>query len=370
MGWLLAGAALFVAYANGANDNFKGVATLFGSGTTSYRRALVWASLTTLAGSAAAILASGSLVKAFSGKGLVADALTRDVHFLLAVGGGAALTVLLATATGIPVSTTHALLGGLMGAGLAAGGSRINPVALQNGFVLPLLLSPLFAMVLTMLIYLPCRAARRILNLEKETCLCVGDRQELVQIQNDGTGVLLSTGLAVSVAEMSACRTRYPGTVLGVSAQRILEGLHFFSAGAVSFARGLNDTPKIAALLVAGRLLGVSGSSLAVAGVMAVGGFLSARRVAETMGHRITAMNEGQRLSANSSTACLVILASRWGLPVSTTHVSVGSLFGLGLANRRARFRTILSILGAWVGTLPLAGVTSFGLFYLVSRLA
>ncbi len=69
---------LFLAYANGANDNFKGVATLFGSRTTNYRRALWWATGTTLLGSCAAVLLSGGLVRAFSGKGLVPETLTNE----------------------------------------------------------------------------------------------------------------------------------------------------------------------------------------------------------------------------------------------------------------------------------------------------
>ena len=94
---------LFLAYANGANDNFKGVATLFGSRTTNYSRALWWATGTTLLGSCAAVLLPGGLVRAFSGKGLVPETLTNEPDFLLAVGLGAALTVMLATLTGWPI---------------------------------------------------------------------------------------------------------------------------------------------------------------------------------------------------------------------------------------------------------------------------
>src|SRR3989338_4693404 len=101
----------FLAYANGANDTFKGVATLFCSRTTGYRRALWWATGTTFAGSCAALLWSGGLVTAFSGKGLVPDALAQDPSFLLAVGLGDALTVMLAALMGLPISTTHALTG-------------------------------------------------------------------------------------------------------------------------------------------------------------------------------------------------------------------------------------------------------------------
>src|SRR5215831_7153787 len=123
---LIAFAVLFLAYSNGANDNFKGVATLFGSGTATYRTALAWATATTLAGSLLALLLARGLVETFRGKGLVPDAVTTQPAFLLAVSLGAALTVLLATWTGLPVSTTHALTGGLVGAGLLAAPGQVR----------------------------------------------------------------------------------------------------------------------------------------------------------------------------------------------------------------------------------------------------
>src|SRR5689334_6173312 len=126
---------LLLAYTNGANDNFKGVATLFGSGTTNYRNALTWATITTAAGSLLALVLAGNLVNTFKGKGLVPDAITAEPGFLLAVSLGAALTVLLATRFGLPVSTTHALTGGLVGAGLLATGGHITWSALTSSFL-------------------------------------------------------------------------------------------------------------------------------------------------------------------------------------------------------------------------------------------
>ncbi len=78
-------AVAFLAYSNGANDNFKGVASLFGSRTTSYRTAITWGTLTTFAGSVSSIFVAQSLLKKFSGKGLVPDALVGSEYFLLAV---------------------------------------------------------------------------------------------------------------------------------------------------------------------------------------------------------------------------------------------------------------------------------------------
>jgi PiT family inorganic phosphate transporter len=84
---------------------------------------------------------------------------------------------------------------------------------------------------------------------------------------------------------------------------------------------------------------------------------ISARLVAETMSHRITGMNPGQGFTANIVTALLVIGASSLGLPVSTTHVSCGALFGIGTVTRQARWRTIGEIVLAWLITLPVAGL-------------
>ena len=70
-----------LAYANGANDNFKGVATLFGSGTTDYRRALTWATITTLLGSLTAVVLAETLLKSFTGKGLVEPELAGTAEY-------------------------------------------------------------------------------------------------------------------------------------------------------------------------------------------------------------------------------------------------------------------------------------------------
>ncbi len=127
----------------------------------------------------------------------------------------------------------------------------------------------------------------------------------------------------------------------------------------MSFSRGLNDTPKIAALLLAGTLLElpVWVSLLGVGTAIAAGGILSARRVAETVSFEIASFDERQGLSSNLVTAALVIGASKLGFPVSTTHVSCGALFGIGAVTGEGRWGTIRSILLAWVATLPLAAL-------------
>ncbi len=101
---------------------------------------------------------------------------------------------------------------------------------------------------------------------------------------------------------------------------------------------------------------------------MALGGLINARRVAETMSHKITELSHGQGLAANLSTALLVVFASKFGMPVSTTHVSVGSLFGIGLSSGQAHYRMIGTILLSWLLTLPCAAACSSAVFSIISH--
>ena len=149
-----------------------------------------------------------------------------------------------------------------------------------------------------------------------------------------------------------------------------MDAAHFLSAGTVSFARGLNDTPKIVALLLLWKTLDIHWGFAAVAIVMVIGGLLNTRKVAETMSQKITTMNHGQGFTANLTTAILVVLASLFGLPVSTTHVSVGSLFGIGLTTGNANLRTISSIVLSWVVTLPSAAMAAGAVYWLTTRVS
>jgi len=353
-------AVCFLAYSNGANDNFKGVDSLFGSKTASYRTAIGWATVSTFAGSLAAIVLAQSLLETFSGKGLVPDSLAGSEYFLLAVAVGAGATVILATLTGFPISTTHALTGAMVGSGWVAVGWQVNLGVLGRAFFLPLLLSPLLAVGLGASLYLAFRWFRLRLGITKEWCICVGEEQRVVPMPQPSSVLALQAAAPVvsaCVDEQSQCAQRYAGRFWGIGCQQAMDAAHFFSAGVVSFARGLNDTPKIAALLLVLPALGSRWDLVAVAVAIAVGGLLSARRVAETMSLKITGMNHGQGFSANLATGLLVTAASLFGLPVSTTYVSVGSLFGIGLTSRQADFRVVRNILLSWFVTLPCAAL-------------
>jgi inorganic phosphate transporter, PiT family len=362
-------ASLVLALANGANDNFKGVATLLGSGTTSYRGALAWATATTLLGSLAAVLLAGALLSNFSGKGLVSDALVGNLDYAAAVALAAGATVLLATRMGIPISTTHSLVGAMLGAGLAAG-SAVNYSKLGGSFVLPLLVGPLLAIAATSLVYPILRFARQRLGITAETCLCAGNEVvEIVPAADIAVVLQRAEHLTVRIGDVVTCRQRYQGCVLGVEAGAALDWLHYLSAGSVGFARGLNDTPKIAALLLLAPQLHGFGSIALVGIAIAIGGIVGARRVAETMSRKITAMNHGQGATGNVLTCMVVIGASSFGVPVSTTHVSCGALFGIGAVTRQARWSMIGKILAAWVTTLPLGAALGAASYWLIGRL-
>lgn len=309
-------AVCFVAFTNGANANFKGVASLYGSGTTTLRQAALWGTATTFAGSITALFLAGGLLAAFRGRGIVADTLVASPDFACAVALGAGFTSFLATRFGFPVSTTHALVGALLGAGLAGNGG-VQFTALGRNFVYPLLFSPAVAAVAGAVVYL----------------------------------LLKSVGLAPD--------HRTP----------TLDVLHFLSTGAASFARGLNDTPKMAALMLVVPGLEVHWIFLIVALTIAMGGLLDIDRVAETLGKKVTGMNPGQGFAASLVTAGLVTTASLHSFPVSTTHVSVGALVGMGTASGRAHWRKAGEILLAWVSTVPCGAILAALAYWLIIQL-
>ena len=311
--------ACFLAYTNGANDNFKGVATFFEAGITDYKKAINWATLTTFAGSVTAIFLAKELVKNFSGKGLVPNELIQSPTFAISIALGAAITVFTATKIGMPISTTHSLVGALFGTGVMAVGSQFNFGKLGNTFLMPLIVSPLVATTLSLIAYLLFKYIRK---------------------------------------QIPSLNTKKP-TLIGISSPKILDGLHYLSSGIVSFSRGLNDTPKIVGLLIIINTIDIKWSMIFIAVIMALGGLINAKKVGETMSEKITKMNSGQGFTANMITGLLVTTASIHGLPVSTTHVSVGSLFGIGIVTKKANYKTIGKIILSWVLTLPIAAIMS-----------
>lgn len=352
---------LLLTYSNGANDNFKGgVATLWGSGTLAYRPALVLATVATFAGSVCLYFFAEELIKNFSGKELVPDDIIQSVAFVLAVALGAALTVLLATRYSFPVSTTHGLVGALVGAGLVAVGSAVNFAKLGSTFFLPLVLEPVLAVGLGSLMYVLLRQGRRAAGITEESCLRVGETWMPVTSAPTAAFSALPT-LQDTVATTAECQNLYQGKFLGFDFQPLINGLHY--AASMSFARSLNDTPKLLGLLLVCRFFQMPVNVLILAVAMAVGGWLNAHKVADTMSKKISLLNHGQGFTTNLVTSALVIFASKLGLPVSTTHVSVGSIYGIGLVNGTANSREIAKIGLSWLLTLPVAALLSAGVY-------
>ena len=368
---LLFGATCLLAYSNGANDNFKGVASLFGSGTTSYRTAIAWGTFTTLLGSLASVVLAQGLLSAFSGKGLVPSSLAGGEIFLLSVAAGAGGTVIVATRLGFPISTTHSLVGAIVGAGFLGAGAAVDLRVLATTFVAPLLMSPLVAVVLASALYASLHRSRLWLGITKQMCVCVGETGAALEPAGGAVALLQQGSQApqLTVDTEHRCAQLYEGRFVGVSWQRLMDAAHFLSAGVVSFARGLNDTPKIAALLLVVEMVDVRGGMVLVGSAIAIGGLLGARRVGMTMGHGITSMNHGQGFAANMATGILVIWASRFGLPVSTTHVSVGALFGIGVTTGQGDLAVMRNVVLSWVLTLPCAAGLAAGAYAVVSAL-
>jgi inorganic phosphate transporter, PiT family len=380
-------ATLLLAYANGANDNFKGVATLYGSGVLSYRVAKMLSTAATILGALSAVLVATQLAKAFSGRGLVADSVVAQPAFATAVAVAAGLTVLLATRIGMPISTTHALVGGLAGAGWMAANDALNSSALLSQFVAPLVMGPIIAVAVAALFNLISRrywAAPR----ADESCACVsvGVGEGVGGLRPSAAGAGYASPIASTriqldvghindpVCDISGGTSGNASNTIVVTESRLVNALHVVSGALVCFARGLNDAPKIAGLLLVVGALGGTVSTSAVALAMALGGWLHSRRVAETMSHKISALEPRSSFLANICTAGLVIGATKLGLPLSTTHVSVGAITGVSLVSRGSgssalSYATLKYIGLAWVFTLPTSAIIACAAYPALSLL-
>ncbi len=356
-------AAMFaVGFFNGANDVSKSVATLVGSGVTRFRTAIIWGSLWTFVGASCAAIAAQGLVATFSGHGLLA-AIPEGPGFILSVAIGALVWIGIATTTGLPVSTTHAITGGLVGAGLvAAGVSGIHWSFLIAKFALPLAASPLLSLALVFAVFPLMNGA---LRRWQGYCVCV--QQPATAACCDDSVATLSVPGGIMVDDATTC-ARSPVTVAGVT---VVDGLHWLSAGATAFARGLNDAPKVIGLgVISSAALGVSPtmSFLLVALAMTVGSLLRGFKVTETLAQKVTPMEPLEGFSANLVTSLLVIFASRLALPVSTTHVSSAAIVGLGLRRNasQVRWATVRDMALAWIVTLPVAGLIAAAVYHFI----
>ncbi|MEZ4792576.1 MAG: inorganic phosphate transporter [Gelidibacter sp.] len=227
-----------------------------------------------------------------------------------------------------------------------------------NAFLIPLIVSPLMAAALSFIAYLFFRFFRKKSGITKSSCICVYEKQAATATENSDVALEMTSNLEVASCNNN-CVKSYEGRILGISSQQAIDKLHYLSAGIVSFARGLNDTPKIVGLLLIINVLEIHRSLMIIAAIMAIGGLMNAKKVGVTMSKKITPMNSGQGFTANLITGLLVTTASIHGLPVSTTHVSVGSIFGIGTVTKKADYKMISKIVLSWILTLPVAAVMS-----------
>jgi len=371
LGFLL---VLALAFANGTNDVSKAIATLVGSGVTNYRSAIAWGAVWTMAGAFASGLVATAMVKTFS-TGLLRTQLEIPPAVSLSVISGAMAWVLIASRTGLPVSTTHALTGGIIGAGLIAFGTQgIVWPGIAGKILLPLVLSPVLALILSVALH---PIVRSLIGRWEGACLCFMPAQRaLVRVTAQGaTRTLFQTsvfGHPVAAVPERCDRAGLRGLTIGP------DTIHWASSGLASLARGTNDAPKIMAMLLLGGMASAwtaptsqAAALIGVAIAMGLGSFLGGLRVTEVLAEKVTRMNHIEGLSANLTTSSLVLVSATLGLPVSTTHVSSSAIIGIGVLKglTAVRWTTVRDMVLAWVMTLPAAGILACLAYLTLTRI-
>ncbi len=350
-----------LAAANGSNDVPKGVATLAGAGVTNYRAAILWGTVTTFAGCVFSLTLAEKMTKVFSG-GIVTAAPTDA--FAVAVLVGAATWVGLATWLRVPVSTTHVLIGGLLGAGSLLASDSVAWSAVPKGLIIPLLCTIVIAYGISMLLAV---------LFDRRATAPTGDAAVTAAAATSGgasTGGASTGGASTGVAVLCAeplTELRPDAIIPGSATDSVLTAAHWATSGATGFARGLNDTPKMVAigafaLVPAGMALWQI--MLVVAAAMALGSLAGGMRVAKTLGEGVVRMNHREGFLANLTTASLVGLGAGYGLPMSTTHVSTGAIAGSAGPNlSRVSGTTLRNFAIAWLVTPPFAAAVAAAAF-------
>jgi PiT family inorganic phosphate transporter len=257
------------------------------------------------------------------GKGLIdKDVVTPAVVFGALIG--AMFWNIVTWLKGIPSSSSHALVGGIVGAGLAAAGLGHVQWAGLNKTLIAIVLSPLLGLILTMAI------------------------------------MLATSWLGVRASARGSERT--------------FRVLHLFSAGSLSLSHGLNDAQKTMGLITVllystGYLHGdfevPNWVALSCYIAMGLGTLTGGWKIIETMGTRITKLNQHQGFSASLGGSIMLFAASWLGIPVSTTHTITGAVIGAGAARRASAVRWGIArrVMIAWIITIP-ASASVAALFY------
>ena len=407
---LVIGLGLYTAFSIGANDVANAMGTSVGSRALTIRQAIVVAAVFEFAG---AYLVGGHVTKTIRG-GILDPAVVGERPDVLIAGMLAALTaagtwLIIASRLGWPVSTTHSIIGAIAGFGtVALGWSAVEWGKLgritASWLVSPLLSGSLAFVIFTVTRWLildrenPVRQLQRWGPLYVFAVLAVIGMVTLFKgLKNLNLDFSLSHALGITAAlgvlgavvaavllrrlqpDPNADRSFHFATV-----ERMFGSLQVMSACAVAFAHGSNDVANAigpmaavietaqgglveAASPVPGWLLLVGGAGI-VLGLATLG-----YRVMITIGERITELTPTRGYAAEFAAATTIVIASRFGLPVSTTHTLVGAILGVGLARGIGAldFRVIGTIVLAWVVTLPVgAGLAIFFYYFYRGLLA
>jgi PiT family inorganic phosphate transporter len=313
--------ALVFDFLNGRNDAANSIATIVSTRVLAPRYAVAWAAFFNFI----AFLVFGLHVASTIGRGIISpESITDQVIFGALMG--AISWNLTAGYLGIPTSSSHALIGGLIGAGVAHTGFSAIVWSGVGKTAAAIVLSPVTGLVVALLLV-----------------------------------------LAVSWAFVRAVPTKVDG---------IFRKVQFVSASLYSLGHGGNDAQKtmgiIAALLAAhGQLPGAFHIPLWVViacnGAMALGTLFGGWKIVRTMGSRITRLTPVQGVCAETAGSITLFLATSLGVPVSTTQTITGAIVGVGAARRASavRWGVAQDILIAWVVTMPAAAAVGAGFFVL-----
>ena len=398
----------FMAWGIGANDVANAMGTSVGSGAVTIKQAIIIAVIFEFAG---AILAGGE-VTATIRKGILDAALfTNEPHLLiygmLASLLAAGMWLLIASSFGWPVSTTHSIVGAIVGFG--AVGVGVDAVAWSKVFriVISWIASPILAGVISFILF------RSLQNLIIDTkhpfdnakkyvpyyMFLVGFIVSLVTIFKGlkHVGVSFDTFTSYSLSIGVGLLVAIIGTFLirnihldpdenkdfyYASMERVFGVLMIITAAAMAFAHGSNDVANAIGPLAAiysvvdsGGLIGTKSALpiwvLLVGGTGIVIGLITyGHKVIATIGTGITQLTPSRGFAATLAAAATVVIASGTGIPVSTTQVLVGAVLGVGLARGMAALdtRVINKIFLSWIVTLPAGAFMSIVFFFALKR--
>jgi len=406
--WVAMAACVYMAWNIGANDVANAMGTSVGSHAITLKQAVLLAAVFEFAG---AFLVGGHVTDTVR-KGIVSTTVFRDQPELFVLGMLAALLAAgvwlnLATFLGLPVSTTHSIIGAVVGFGLLVGGMSAVHWGKLGSVVLSWLISPLCGGFLGWLTFTyikrsiltrwnPVRAARGIVPILifpvamvlVLSVLYKGLKNLKLDVSLD-TAIMISLGVGLGaflvmkvILNLKFSTRPRKRTDAFAQVERLFSYLQVGTACSVAFAHGANDVANaigpfaaIVSVFKSGDLamkVPVPLWILALGGVGIVVGLATwGYRVIETIGKKITHITPSRGFSAEFATATTVLVCSKMGLPISTSHTLVGSVIGVGLARGIAalNLRVILSIVNSWLITIPATAVVTV-LIYLVLKMA